>query len=193
VTWRAALTRRYREAANPLHTERRIELLVLSLFLLLILQLAYGAFRLAVLSTPEAVLPAADSLQVLTSLSLDTVTSEQSSEIRDRPLLWPDRRPIAGIALETAPSEVNAEELKELQDIELRGVFGSGDAAGIIVLVKNNPRRIRLAEEVDGWKLESVGVNEAVFAAGSRRAKLVLQNQPIKPVGRSTIKSERGR
>ena len=99
------LVDRYRVTADPLRTQRRIELLVLLLTVFLFLQLGYGAFRLAVFSPPEPVLPAADSLQVKTPLKMDTVTPEQSGEIRNRPLFWPERRPTEVVAIEAAASE----------------------------------------------------------------------------------------
>lgn len=188
MTGWTGLVDRYRVTADPLRTQRRIELLVVLLTLFLFLQLGYGAFRLAVFSPPEPVLPAADSLQVKTPLKMATVTPEQSGEIRNRPLFWPERRPTEVVAIEAAAMEVTAQELK---DIELRGVFGSGDSVGIIALVKNQSRRIRLGEEVDGWKLESVGTNEAVFTAESRQARLSLLPQPIEPAGKANKRRER--
>lgn len=159
-------------AVDPLRSERRIELVVLLLFLLLLLQLAYGASRLAILATPEPIMPATDSLEVMSSIALDGITAEQRMEIRNRPLLWSGRRPVENVA--SLPESEESKD-REFKDIKLRGVFGTGESVGIIALVKGKPRRILLGEEIDGWKLESVENNEAVFAAGSRRQKSSLQ------------------
>ena len=85
---------RYSGSADPLRTERRVELLLILAALLLIVQIAYSASRLALLSVPAAISPAADSLQVENALSVATVAAKQSDEIRNRPLFWASRRPL---------------------------------------------------------------------------------------------------
>ena len=182
MTWLKTFTGRYREAANPLRLERRFELALLLLALLLILQVLYGFIRLALLSTPAALEPAADSIKVIAPLGTDTVSAAQSNEIRNRPLLWPGRRPVEGVVEVTASKSEKQQNFKE---IKLVGVFGAGDSAGIIAQIKKKTQRIRLGEELAGWTLESVGKKEAVFTAGSRREKVILRpgsiNSPRKP------------
>lgn len=170
MTWLVALRDRYRVAADPLRTERRIELVLLLLVLLLCLQLVYSASRLALKSVPEAVVPAADTLQVKSALRPDTITAGQSNEVRSRPLFWASRR-----ALEGANSPVQEVAVQEVKDIKLVGVFGGGDTAGIIALVRGKKRRVLLGEVVDGWTLESVDADAAVLTAGERQENLVLQ------------------
>lgn len=174
MSWLQTIVNRYRVPVDPLRTERRIELVVLLLFLLLLLQLAYGASRLAILATPESIMPATDSLEVMSSTPLDGVTAKQRMEIRNRPLLWPGRRPVEAVVQLPDPV-LEKPTNREIKEIKLRGVFGVGESVGIIVLVKGKPLRIGLGQEVNGWKLESVENNEAVFAAGSQREKIVLQ------------------
>ncbi|HEY6131700.1 MAG TPA: hypothetical protein VIV27_06750 [Halioglobus sp.] len=187
MTWLLSVRDRYRVAVDPLRTERRIELAVLLAALLFFLQLGYGAFRLAIMSTPDPVLPTADSLQVQRPLSLSTITDEQSNDIRNRPLLWPARRPLETVGSESVGENVQEQEFK---DIKLLGVFGSGASVGIIARVNNNIRRLHLGEDVGGWKLKSVRGSDVVFTAGSRQAKLVLQHEPIQPAGKVNRKSE---
>lgn len=172
MKWLRALGSRYRVASNPLRLERRFELALLLLVLLLILQLAYGLLRLGLLSAPAALEPTVDSLQVVAIPGLDAVTAEQSNEIRSRPLLWRERRPVEEVE-EVVASE--ADDPKEFKVIKLVGVFGAGDSAGIIARVdEQGTRRVRLGEDVAGWTLESVENNEVVITAGSRQEKLVL-------------------
>jgi hypothetical protein len=177
MSWLRALGERYRASADPILTERRIELVVVLLALLLILQLVFGASRLAMISTPEAVVPTADALQVLHSLGQNTVTAQQSNEIRSRPLLWPGRRSVApAVGNVAGPALVKQQ---ELHDIKLLGVFGTGDTIGIIARVKDKTQRIHPGEEVAGWTLKSVGKAEAVFAAGSRQETIILLPEQI--------------
>jgi hypothetical protein len=156
---------------NPLLAERRIEFVILLLGLLLILQLVYGGAYLALLSTPDVVLPAADSLQVSSSQPRKTITSQQSNEIRDRPLLWVARRPVVASSVSAAESPKPA----EFKGFKLVGLFGTGDAVGVIASSKGKTQRLGIGGTLDEWTLKSVGVNEAVFSSGSRQETLVLQ------------------
>jgi hypothetical protein len=166
---------RYRVRVNPLLAERRIEFVILLLGLLLILQLVYGGAYLALLSTPDVVLPAADSLQVASSQPRKTITSQQSNEIRDRPLLWVARRPVVASSVSAAESPKPA----QFKGFKLVGLFGTGDSVGIIATSKGKTQRLGIGEILDEWTLESVGVNEAVFSSGSRQETLVLQPASI--------------
>ena len=175
---------RYRVKVNPLLTERRIELAILLLFLLLILQLVYGASRLALLSTPKVVSPAADSLQVSEILSQQRITMDQRNEIRDRPLLWAARRPF--VAPVFVPV-VKAPERKPFKGFQLVGLFGNGDSVGVIVSLKDKTQRMRPGETFGEWKLKSVGANDAVFISGSQEETLVLKVAPIAPPDKGEI------
>lgn len=176
---------RYRVAVNPMLTERRIELAILLLLLLLILQLVYGGSRLALLSTPTVVLPAADSLRVSETQSQQTITMDQRNEIRDRPLLWAARRPF--VAPVSVPV-VKAPEPKPFKGFQLVGLFGNGDSVSVIVSLKGKTQRMRPGETFGEWKLKSVGANDAVFTSGSQEETLVLKVAPIAPPDKGTKK-----
>ena len=128
-----------------------------------------------------------NGLQVIPSLGLNAVTAAQSNEIRNRPVLWPDRQPIEAVA--EIAAETNGKP-REFKDIKLVGVFGAGDSAGIIVRVKDKVRRIQLEEELAGWRLESVGENKAVFTAGSRQEQLILLPESTNAAGKVNKRSE---
>ncbi len=61
--------------------------------------------------------------------------------------------------------------------MELAGVFGAGETAGIIVLAKekNKQHRVMINQAVNGWTLESVSPTEAVLSSNGRQATLALQ------------------
>ena len=164
---------RYRVAAAPLRTERKIELAVVVLGLLLCLQLLYSGARLVLAPVFAAVAPAADVLQVKPVDSPATVATSQSDEIRSRPLFWQTRRPTQGST--AAAQDAGREPVGPLQEVKLLGVFGSGDTAGIIVLVKDKKQRILQGESVQGWTLDLVEPNRAVLVNGGRREELLLK------------------
>lgn len=172
--WKS-LVNRYRASEDPLRTLRRLELLALLLGLLLCLQLAWGGVRLATMAAPDPVAPAADSLQVPAVLAHEVVNARARNEIISRPLFWSSRRPVDAVAtvLESTSQPGG------LQGVKLLGLFGSGDQAGIIALVKGQKRRILLGEAVEGWTLASITPTALVVANGERTETLVLQPVPV--------------
>lgn len=160
--------------------------------LLLVVQLVYSATRLAYLSAPDAISPAADALQVKSALAVDTVLQEHSEEIRKRPLFWAGRRPAVSLADSVEPVAGEAK-VQEIEGIELLGIFGGGDSAGIIALADKKEQRVLVGQKLKGWKLESVDTDAAVLAAGARRVNLQLQQRSVAPTKRGGAKAPRTR
>jgi hypothetical protein len=167
---------RYRVSGDPLRTLRRIELVAVLLGLLLCLQLALGGLRLATLSAPDPVTPAPDSLRVPAVLSPVSVAASERNEIISRPLFWSSRRPVEEVATLAEPQA----KAGELKGVKLVGLFGSGEQAGIIALVKGKKRRILLGDAVEGWTLKSVTPFELVVANGERTETLALERGKVK-------------
>ncbi|WP_116367405.1 type II secretion system protein N [Parahaliea mediterranea] len=164
---------RYRETAEPLRTERRVELVGLVLAGLLLLQVLWVLLRAVLPSTIDPVYPASSSLQVADILALNSVGQNESAEIRTRPLFWAARRP-----QEEVPIEEEAPEPKKaggLPGIKLLGVFGSGDHQGIIAVVKGKQQRLLLGDDVSGWSLGAIEPDRAVFESGGRREEVPLK------------------
>jgi hypothetical protein len=176
MSWLQMLRNRYRVTGDPLRTLRRIELFAVLLALLLCLQLALGALRLVTVAAPEAVTPAPDSLQVPAVLGPAVVAASERNEIITRPLFWSSRRPFEAVATLAEPDT----QAGELKGIELVGLFGSGDQAGIIALVKGEKRRILLGDVVEGWTLKSISPSELVVTNGDRTETLALQRGQVK-------------
>ena len=171
------LVDRYKVTANPLFSERRVELLAVVLTLLLFLQLLYSALRLSVLSEPEPIAPASDVMSISDPMVVEMVSAELSEELRTRPLFWSSRRVQVSEPGVSSQVKKAAASKSKLGKIKLVGIFGGGESAGIIALVNGKKRRILLGENVEGWSLDSVARNEAVFADGARRETLILQAQ----------------
>ena len=167
---------RYRVAADPLRTEHKVELVALVLGLVLCLQILYSGARLLMDPAFAAVAPAADVLQVKRVDSPASVATSQSDEIRSRPLFWQSRRPIQNIAV---VPDAGSEQAGPLKGVKLLGVFGSGDTAVIIVLVKDKKQRILQGESVQGWALDVVEPNRVVLVDGGRREELVLKTRIV--------------
>jgi len=171
MSWLTAVATRYRAADDPLRTLRRVELTALVLGLLLCLQLAWDGFRLATLSPPPPVAPAADALRVPAVAGPALVDAGDRNEIITRPLFWPSRRAAEEVAtLRDADSTPG-----ELKSVKLVGVFGSGEQAGIIALVQNRKQRILTGETLEGWTLQSAAPDAVVLTNGKRSETLTLQ------------------
>ncbi len=174
---RDTLLRRYRVEADPLRTERRIELIAVALACLLLLQLIYMAIRLATGFTPDPIEPAAEALQVGTAARSEVLEAEQRAEIRMRPLFWEGRRPSEIVAVESvAPEE---EPAGNIDGVKLLGIFGSGDTAGVIALVNGEKRRIFRGGTLKGWTLEAVEPDRIVLVEGDRREEIALQKRAV--------------
>ena len=169
---------RYKSSADPLRSERRIELGALILTIVLFFQLLYGVANMLLPASPRAILPAADSLIVSDIHQSDVVSAQHSSDLRARPVFWPSRRPVGApekvVVVKTPKPKKN-----ELDKVKLLGVFGVGDSAGIIALVKGKKKRILLGDKVVGWALESIEGGQAVFAEGGQSQTLTLNRAPV--------------
>jgi len=170
----STLRERYRVTSDPLRTERRLELGVLVLALVLLVQVVWGITSLLTMSAPELVEPAADTLRVAGVQASEGVAPEQSNEIRERPLFWEGRRPVSAAGADTGAA-ADTKPTRREGEIELRGIFDGEGATGIIAVVKGERYRILLGEEAAGWQLVSVGPRSAVVQAGKRREELQLE------------------
>ena len=164
---------RYQVQQNPLKTERRIELAVLVLLVLLLFSAVLGGFRLVASNEPDPVFPSADSLAVQ-ALQLDTgLTAEQAAEILNRPLFWQSRRPLVPPPKVVAKPKPKA--AKKLAGVNLLGVYGAGDGLGLIATVDGVFSRINKGQSVKGWKFSGYEEGAAVFVSGGKKSVLPLE------------------
>ena len=164
---------RYQVQQNPLKTERRIELAVLVLLVLLLFSAVLGGFRLVASNEPDPVFPSADSLAVQ-ALQLDTgLTAEQAAEILNRPLFWQSRRPLVPPPKTVAKPKPKA--AKKLAGVTLLGVYGAGDGLGLIATVDGAFSRISKGQSVKGWKFSDYEEGTAVFVSGGKKSVLPLE------------------
>ena len=189
----SALLDRYKVMHQPLRTERRLELAAVILGLLLCLQLLYGGVRLVLLSAPEAIAPALDVLQLHPLQVQARVSASESNEIQARPLFWLERRPLESV-VEVMPEPVITKQgVGKLKDVKLLGVFGAGDAMGIIAQNKKQRLRVLQGETIAGWSLELVESNRAVFVANGRREELVLLPRQVVMADKPSLESTVGK
>jgi hypothetical protein len=184
VSLLASVKARYAPVADPLRSERRVELVVVVLLVLLLLQLLWAGGRLLLARDIAPVAPAPDSLRVAELPTPAVVSAEDSAAVQSRPLFWAERRPVEGsLAIVEAEAEAAAKEkaAPKMKDVALLGIFGSGGSGGAIVAVKGKQRRVTVGEAVEGWRLQSVAANEAVFVSGGQRDARELLPRVIAP------------
>jgi len=128
--------------------------------------------RLIFLSSPDAVAPPPDTLTIGEVRPSARPSAAESEELLARPLFWPSRRQPTAVDEKVAESEI--EEPGDLSGFKLVGVFGTGESAGVIALVKDKKQRILLGEKLNGWTLQSVEPNRIVLVDKGRRKELVL-------------------
>jgi hypothetical protein len=185
MSWLQVLRGRYSVDTDPLRTQRRIELVALALAVVICLQLVWGFTRLWTLDAPDALAPAEDALRVPEVRGPQLLQAAQRNEIISRPLFWAGRRPLDELEMLTDSQPEDDEAPAELASIKLVGVFGDGETAGIIALVKGKKRRILLDSELEGWTLESIAGDKSVFVRGARRETLSLQREYTVAIDRS--------
>ncbi|TGD74101.1 hypothetical protein E4634_08175 [Mangrovimicrobium sediminis] len=157
-----------------------MELVLVVLALLLLVQLAWGVFRLVVPSLSSPLPPAADALVVGAVHAGSVLDEEQRAEFRNRPLFWESRAPVAVAEPVKVSRKPKADEkLGKLNGVKLTGVFGSGDSAGIIFSSKGKEHRVMVGEAVNGWRLETVEPQRAVFSGNDKQAELLLEQVAI--------------
>ncbi len=170
------LRSRYQVTGDPLQVERRVELLAVAVTLLLLLQILYSVLRLGFLSEPEAIAPALDNVAERAIRVPEPIDPALSEAIRSRPLFWAGRRPLE--ASKEPPKEVvkaPPDAGGDLSKVQLVGIFGVGDSAGIITLVEDKKRRILVGEKIEGWTLDKVERDRAVLSDKERRQLLMLK------------------
>ena len=178
----AQLQNRYRQTEDPLRSERYLELAAVVVTLLFLLLVVFSGLRLSMLAEPEARLPAPESLVVADAMISGVVTSEMRNEINARPVFFPSRRPLSAAPPPPVVDKATANK-SELDKVQLLGVFGGGETAGVILLVEGKKQRLGVGESVKGWKLKTVDLNEAQFASGGKLETLVLQYSGAKAAG----------
>ena len=177
IEWSRA---RYQVRSNPLRAERRLELVVVGLAVVLLLQIVLGLAFALLRSGPERLLPAADSLRVADLQLFAPLTDEQSAAIVARPLFWESRRPVVKEVAAKPTQTDKPTAVGELKGVKLVGLFGGGDTGGAIVLVKGEKRRVLVGQDVEGWRLEEVAADRAVFVSGAARdEKLLTKAVPV--------------
>jgi len=172
-----AVLDRYRISADPLRTQRRIELVAVLSALLLCVQLVVNSLQLVSMAAPEPVEPAADLVRVPAIHTLAVLADSGREEITSRPLFWSVRRP--GDAGEEGLLP-EPERAGGLNGVKLVGVFGAGKEAGIIALVNGEKQRILVGETLAGWTVDSIRPTGSELRRGGQRETLTLQRGAIK-------------
>lgn len=175
------LRARYVGLAEPLRSERRVELVLLSCVGLLLLVAAYLLLRVVLATDVAPIAPAPDSVRVAALADSKPLSLEEREAILARPLFW------AGRAPQEAPQEPAAVADTErrtaaaprMKDVTVLGVYGSGDAGGAILSVKERQLRVAVGDEIEGWRLELITDNSAVFVSGAERDERELLPQVI--------------
>ncbi len=70
-------------------------------------------------------------------------------------------------------------DLKPLK-FKVAGVFGAGsDDAGFIAIMKDEVRRIRLGESIEGWTVERIEATTVELAGGGETRVVSMERRPV--------------
>ena len=167
--------------ADPLRSERRVELAVVVCLALLVLLACYLLVCVALATDVDPIPPAPDSVRVATLAGDDALPGVEREVLLARPLFWAGRSPEddADAAEVLARPGAGDAAAPRMQDVTVRGIYGSGATGGVILSVKERQLRIAVGEEVDGWRLERVTGDSALFVSGGLRDERELLPQVI--------------
>ena len=176
----ANLAGRYRDVPAHLRLERRVEAVGLGLGALALLLLGLVVVSSLGQSQVERITPSADAIVVAPEYQAESVDAQGSLEIRARPLFWRSRRPEDPMAAELlAQAQQRTVELKPLK-FKVAGVFGAGsDDAGFIAVTKDEVRRIRLGESIEGWTVERIEATTVELAGGGETRVVSMERRPV--------------
>jgi type II secretory pathway component PulC len=80
-----------------------------------------------------------------------------------------------------------------LDEVQLVGIFGAGDSAGIITLAKGKKQRILLGEDIEGWTLDDIKPDRAVFKDRGQTHEVMLKPPSNSKKGKDSRKSKNSR
>ena len=175
------LSARYRAQADPLRSERRVELALLVSVALFALLALYLLLRVAMATDIEPVAPAADSVRVASLAGAGALSVPEREAMLARPLFWAGRTPeeLPDEPVAVAEAEQPGKPAPRMKGVTVRGIYGSGETGGVILSVKKRQLRVAVGEAVDGWRLERVTGDRAVFISAGVRDERELLPQVI--------------
>jgi len=159
---------------------------LIGLFALEAAGLATMATTLDVDWEPPAPVKASVDVGALERPPMPVATADENSDFVRRPLFWESRRPIPV----AAPTPAVTEDI--FADLQVVGIFGSGEGGGAIVRHKGLVKRLGLGREFEGWRLERVEGTKLVFSTGSAQHVVLLKHAeqarapvppPVPPLG----------
>ena len=133
--------------------------------------------------TPKAVLP---SNALFEPVNVEQTLSSSRPELSSfdfvlRPVFAPDRKPRrpdlpSGDDEALVASEAEKYVVESIDGINLLGIFGSGEVAGVIIRLDNGERqRLLVGESIKGWTLGSIKSRRALLqAATGEQARLEM-------------------
>lgn len=177
----ARLRQRYTVPYEPLRSERRVELAVVVLALVVVVQLPILLGRYIAAGQVRAVPPAPDSLTVVPRVQVQTPTPQQSVEVLARPVFFASRRPLERLPDSSAADDDSDDGGKagSLQGLKVLGIVENGEQSSVIVSFKGEQQRLLKGESVAGWRLTEVTPGRVVLESGGERDERSLSPVPV--------------
>lgn len=101
--------------------------------------------------------------------------------VLERPLFSLERRPPS--AVPTGDSVVAPPPPDVLDNVQISGIFVTGDGGGLIARIEGKTRRVRTGESVGDWTLAAVEGREARFERSGDTRTISLKKAAVAPAG----------
>ncbi len=162
-------------------TELQLRKIALGLTVIILLQLVWSGASLLLLSDPEPILPAADSLQVDDLHFGAALDEDMSQDIVSRPVFWQGRAAYTAGAESVDSGKPEKPRNSDIDGVTLLGVYSVGDVPGVIVSYREERHRLQPDESVAGWTFTSLNGNAAIFTYDSDTRELSLEHALVAP------------
>lgn len=132
-----------------------------------LLALLVGLLVLVAKGGVERIAPSESVFRPWTMAPQEPESPDMARALLERPLFWGRRRPLApeqpAPAVAAAPKKPAGPKKPALAGYRLAGMFSSEFDAGVVVVGPKERRRLVVGQSIDGWMLERVDENGAVF------------------------------
>jgi hypothetical protein len=144
------------------------------------------------LSVWSALIPGLDATQGRAGTLANPLAAQSLDHLsgtRERPLFSPTRRPPPPPATEAAPPSAPPPAPVPPPDIALLGVVLDGENARAIVRAgaAEKPMRLRVGDEIEGWKITAIERRHLVLSRDDRSATVMLSSGRRTDQARTTV------
>ncbi len=162
--------------------EKRTTLLAIAMTMLLFILILMRWYSMHNMPSIQPVIPTLTSLKS-SAVMAPIIQEAANSVIQSRPLFWQTRAPyVAPPPRQPKPKPFRAVKLgvDSFDKVKLSGMYTVGGETVLIVVGTEGSQRVRMGDDLAGWRFDSMTAEGAIFTQASEQRTLVMQ-KPTPP------------